>query len=284
MWVFAVSCAHDDADAVNAALWTLGVNGVEQEDEETGGPAGVCTFRVWLAPDTDHAAVEDAVRARVAAGGSLGALRFGWSRVTTGLAGGSWPIGAGFRVCALGGSRPRSSRRATLAVDHAAAWGDGRHGSTRAVIALLELQAAAILGARAVDFGCGSGLLGLELVTLGAASVLAVDHDGLARDATRRAAAACARGDAITVVEGLPPALEADVLVANLPHLVLRDGVGRLAQAVAPQGALVLAGSPRALWPEVAAALPGWRVGAARRSGAFGAWWLVRAPETNPPR
>lgn len=278
MWTLAVEGAAADADAVVGALWALGVNGVALEDEDTGGPAGRARARVWLDAAVDQAAVAAAVEVGARARGAAGPLVCAWARVELAPLQGSWPLARSFRVRPLGGPPARPGRRVPLAVDPAAAWGDGRHGSTRAAAALLEAQAAALAGAAALDFGCGAGLLSLVLQHLGADSVLAVDHDGLARDATARAAAAGPAPTCVRVAAALPPALVFDVVVANLPHLVLVEQATPLSTRVAPGGALLLAGCARSLWPAVAARLPGWRVEAARRSGLFGAWWLRRAP------
>ncbi len=119
---------------------------------------------------------------------------------------------------------------------------------------------------------------------LGVDSVLAVDHDGLAREATARAAAAGPAPARLDVRAEAPAHAVYDVVVANLPHLVLVELAPTLALQVRAGGALLLAGCARSLWPAVAARLPGWRVEAARRSGVFGAWWLRRAPAGGDPR
>ncbi|MBL8619334.1 MAG: 50S ribosomal protein L11 methyltransferase [Deltaproteobacteria bacterium] len=279
MWSLAVEGAAADADAVLGALWALGVNGVELEDEDTGGPPGRARARVWLEAGVDQPAVAAAVEVGARARGATGPLRLDWAPVALAPLRGSWPLARSFRVYPLGGPPPRPGRRAPLVVDPAAAWGDGRHGSTRAAAALLEAQAAQLAGARALDFGCGAGLLSLVLQHLGADTVLAVDHDGLAREATARAGAVGPAPDRLTVRADAPVGAVYDVVVANLPHLVLVELAPALAAQVAPGGALLLAGCARSLWPAVVARLPGWRVEVARRSGAFGAWWLRPAAD-----
>jgi ribosomal protein L11 methyltransferase len=103
-----------------------------------------------------------------------------------------------------------------------------------------------------VDLGCGSGILSIAAVRLGAASVLALDIDPLAVRITRENCERNGVGVQVEAIEGsLPEALARkaagdpppDILLANIlaPALtsLLQDG---LADALAPGGRMVLAG------------------------------------------
>lgn len=70
-----------------------------------------------------------------------------------------------------------------LRLDPGLAFGSGSHPTTR--LCLAGLAAMDLEGKRVLDFGCGSGVLGLAACLLGARSVVAVDHDPQALLATR---------------------------------------------------------------------------------------------------
>jgi ribosomal protein L11 methyltransferase len=98
-----------------------------------------------------------------------------------------------------------------------------------------------------VDYGCGSGILGLAALRLGAAYVVAVDHDPQALWASRRNATAnqldaymsvCAPGE--LAESGTAPS--ADLLLANILLEPLLALAGRFAAMVRPGGQVVLSG------------------------------------------
>jgi hypothetical protein len=91
---------------------------------------------------------------------------------------------------------PEAAGRRVIRLDPGPAFGTGSHPSTRLCLEGMEALAAArvqagaagevapLAGWRVADLGCGSGLLGLAAIALGAAEVLAVDTDPLAIRAT----------------------------------------------------------------------------------------------------
>lgn len=70
-----------------------------------------------------------------------------------------------------------------IELDPGMAFGTGLHPSTRLIMEALQSQIQP--GARALDVGTGSGILAIAAAKLGAASVLAVDIDGLAVQAAQ---------------------------------------------------------------------------------------------------
>jgi ribosomal protein L11 methyltransferase len=70
-----------------------------------------------------------------------------------------------------------------LRLDPGMAFGTGLHPTTQLCVALLEQYLRP--GCRALDLGCGSGILAIAAAKLGAASVLALDTDPIAVTATR---------------------------------------------------------------------------------------------------
>lgn len=86
-------------------------------------------------------------------------------------------------------------------LDPGAAFGTGSHPTTRLCLAWLEEHIAG--GESVLDYGCGSGILAIAAMKLGAGSVVAVDVDPLALEAARYNAAQ--NGVAIEVLDAQSP-------------------------------------------------------------------------------
>lgn len=123
-----------------------------------------------------------------------------------------------------------------LALDPGMAFGTGLHPTTRLCLEGVERWAESgfLEGARVLDLGCGSGILAIAAGRLGAASVLAVDTDPIAVEATtanvrrnRLTRIARARRGSLPVAE--PPY---DLVIANLIAGLLIDLAPELAAAV----------------------------------------------------
>lgn len=83
-----------------------------------------------------------------------------------------------------------------LRLDPGMAFGTGLHPTTQLCIMFLEQHMQP--GVRAIDLGCGSGILAITAARLGAAAVLALDTDPIAVAATRENAA---RNDVAAIVQ-----------------------------------------------------------------------------------
>ena len=135
------------------------------------------------------------------------------------------------------------------------AFGTGSHPTPR--LCLEWLAAAEISGTSVLDYGCGSGVLGLAACALGAARVVAVDHDPQALQATRDNAAF--NGFAAQLAVGEPEIClqdRYDIVVANILARPLIDLAPRLSGLLRPGGHLLLSGLLRAQAPEIMAAYP----------------------------
>jgi len=75
---------------------------------------------------------------------------------------------------------PAANGRKTLVLDPGMAFGTGAHQTTRMCLELLEGVVHG--GNEMIDFGCGSGILSIAGLLLGASSAVAVDIDPVARD------------------------------------------------------------------------------------------------------
>jgi ribosomal protein L11 methyltransferase len=128
-----------------------------------------------------------------------------------------------------------------LILDPGVAFGTGTHPTTR--LCLEWLDGASLEGLDVLDFGCGSGVLGIAAALLGAASVRCVDHDPQAVWATQRNAERNAVADRIHAVEGdRPSGSPADVVIANILAGILVRHAAELVAAVKPGGRLLLTG------------------------------------------
>lgn len=146
---------------------------------------------------------------------------------------------------------PRDPDAVVVRLDPGLAFGTGSHATTRLVLRWLER--AGCQGARVLDYGCGSGILGLTAARLGAVRVDAVDVDPQALVAT--SANAEANGIALRcLAPGALPAGAYDLVLANIlanPLIVLAP---LLAARCRPGGRLALSGVLAAEADEVAQA------------------------------
>jgi ribosomal protein L11 methyltransferase len=133
-----------------------------------------------------------------------------------------------------------------LALDPGMAFGTGLHPTTRLCLAALEDAAArgSLPGGRVLDVGCGSGILSIAAVRLGARGVTAVDIDPIAIEATRANARRNRIARRIRAWEGTLPSGEApfDLVLANLIASVLVALAGPLAVELRPGGTLIASG------------------------------------------
>jgi ribosomal protein L11 methyltransferase len=139
---------------------------------------------------------------------------------------------------------PPEAQRADAAVvrlDPGLAFGTGTHPTT--ALCLEWLDGLELAGARVLDFGCGSGILAIAALRLGASEAVGVDNDPQALTATRDNAE---RNDvAARLAVYLPtdePAHTYPVVVANILASALDALAPLLASRVAPGGRIALSG------------------------------------------
>ncbi|MEO0995873.1 MAG: 50S ribosomal protein L11 methyltransferase [Pseudomonadota bacterium] len=144
-----------------------------------------------------------------------------------------------------------------LILDPGLAFGTGNHATT--ALCLTWLSRRVLAGASVIDYGSGSGILGIAALKLGAARVAATDIDPQALRATRDNAAVNGVETALTAS---PPAgfapPPADVLLANILAGTLMDLGGSLAAFVKPGGHIALSGILADQADEVAALYTQW--------------------------
>ncbi|WP_024299135.1 50S ribosomal protein L11 methyltransferase [Methylomicrobium lacus] len=128
-----------------------------------------------------------------------------------------------------------------MLLDPGLAFGTGTHPTT--ALCLEWLAEHDLAGKTVIDYGCGSGILAVAAVLLGAKVAHAVDIDPQALTATLSNAEKNAVQDKIKVY--LPeqlPAMQADIVLANILAKPLCELSARISELVVPGGALILSG------------------------------------------
>ena len=145
------------------------------------------------------------------------------------------------------------SDRLVVRINMGLAFGTGEHATTALCLEWLERHIAS--GMTILDYGCGSGILALAALALGARFAYAVDNDSQALTATRANAALNGAADRLLVdaPEKLP-AVAVDVLAANILAGPLVELAPKFAACVVPGGMVVLSGILAAQATRVAAA------------------------------
>ncbi len=145
-----------------------------------------------------------------------------------------------------------------LDLDPGMAFGTGLHPTTRLCLAALEglADGGRIAGARVLDVGCGSGILGIAAAKLGADAVHGLDTDSIAIEATdanvaRNGLTGRVRAASGSLPSGGPPS---DVVLANLIASVLVALAAELREELRPGGVILASGIFVDREPEVRAA------------------------------
>lgn len=134
---------------------------------------------------------------------------------------------------------------AVVRLDPGLAFGSGTHPTTALCLQWFDALAAegALQGKAVLDFGCGSGILALAALKLGAVRAVGVDNDPQALLATADNAERNAVGDRLAVF--LPqdePEATYPLVVANILAVALDALAETLAARVAPGGRIALSG------------------------------------------
>lgn len=252
----AVDVPGSEADEAGALLFELGAQGVEERDATTlmknqgGGVSSVTLVASFESHGEARAAIAELPR--------------GWGARLEEVVGDGWrdewkkhfepfAICKGVVVCPpwktveAGGTGLDTA--AVVVLEPGRAFGTGLHETTSLVAEVLT--GTQLAGATVLDVGCGSGVLALVALRLGAARAVAIDIDPDAVAVTRENAA---RNDLTDRVEAdVTPLAEVSgtfsVVLANIESGPLVRLAAALVARVARGGRLVLSGI---LAPEVA--------------------------------
>jgi len=146
---------------------------------------------------------------------------------------------------------PPDPRGVNVILDPGAAFGTGSHPTTRLCLEWLGREVRA--GDDVLDYGCGSGILGIAALKLGARSATGVDVDPRALE-TARYNATRNRVALVTLEAGAPIASPATLTVANILANPLRVLAPLIASCTRPGGRIALSGILEDQAAEVAAA------------------------------
>jgi ribosomal protein L11 methyltransferase len=155
-------------------------------------------------------------------------------------------------VCPTAAPAPEDAEAVIVRLDPGLAFGTGTHPTT--ALCLRVLDSLPLAGRRMIDYGCGSGILGIAALKLGAVHVTAIDLDPQALLATRENAERNGVSDSIDI-QGVPASLTpAECVVANILAGPLIELAPLLKQACALGGDLLLSGLLETQADEVMAA------------------------------
>lgn len=150
-------------------------------------------------------------------------------------------FGKGLWICPSW-CEPVDPAAANLLLDPGLAFGTGSHPTTR--LCLEWLAAHPPLGQQVIDYGCGSGVLAIAALKLGAQTAYAIDNDPQALIATHENAM---RNQITTErIKTLAPEcmtrVKVDLLLANILAQPLIELAEKFASLIKPKGTVILSG------------------------------------------
>lgn len=136
---------------------------------------------------------------------------------------------------------PPEADAVNLRLDPGLAFGSGTHATT--ALCLEWLDGAHLANTDVLDFGCGSGVLGIAALLLGAAKVAATDIDPQALQATRENALLNGVSDRLRLASADELVNNKyDILVANILYQPLQALKPTFCTLLKPNGCLVVSG------------------------------------------
>lgn len=136
---------------------------------------------------------------------------------------------------------PEAEGAVIVRLDPGLAFGSGTHPTT--ALCLEWLDSLDLQGKTVLDFGCGSGILALAALKLGAARAVGVDNDPQALLASVDNAERNGVADRLSVYLPADEVVEQyPVVVANILAIALEQLAPTLAERVAPGGEIALSG------------------------------------------
>ncbi|MEB2346415.1 MAG: 50S ribosomal protein L11 methyltransferase [Deltaproteobacteria bacterium] len=261
------------AELAAAEAWEAGAAGIEERDDGT--------LLVW-APAARAGAVRAALVAALGAGAVGGVEPEPAADWPETWKQGLRPLVVSERLVVRPpfAPHPLAPGQREVVIEPRQAFGTGAHATTALALEALDEALAERRGARVLDVGCGSGVLALAALALGAARAVACDLDPIAARETRENAARNALAPLAAFagsLDALAPA-RFELVAANLIRRELEPLLAGLVARTAAGGALVLSGLLAGERAPIEASLAarGARVGAARvREDAGGDAWLA---------
>ena len=238
----AIDVDPEEADAASGLLFELGAHGVEERDATTlvksAVPGKVTLVASFADYDDAHAAIVELARDHDELTPRLEEIvgddwRDAWKRHFR-----------PFVLCEGVVVRPPWQEVKVLELEPGRAFGTGLHETTSLVADAIASRKDHLRGAAVLDVGCGSGILALTALVLGAARARAIDVDADVVDVVRENAQRNGLADRIEVdttpVGALPG--EYAIVLANIEADVLVRLAREIGAKVAAGGLLVLSG------------------------------------------
>ena len=145
-------------------------------------------------------------------------------------------------ICPPWNPLPDSANQIQVTITPGLAFGTGTHATTQ--LCLQQIECHSFEGGKVLDWGCGSGVLAIAALRLGAGSATGVDLDPKAMVASRENA--LLNGVSGTLDLCTPDALRDDarydLVVANILAGTIMELAGTLEQHLKPEGVLILSG------------------------------------------
>ncbi len=137
---------------------------------------------------------------------------------------------------------PPEPEAVNILLDPGLAFGTGTHPTT--ALCLKWLDSLDLKGKTIIDFGCGSGILSLAALLLGAEKVIGIDIDPQALQASKDNAERNKVADRLKLYlpHETPEDLQAHIVVANILAAPLRELSPVIKNLIAPNGKLAMSG------------------------------------------
>jgi ribosomal protein L11 methyltransferase len=285
-WKLILTLDEASRDAAAGFLFDLGAQGVEERPDGLFG---------WFAAEADPELLRQGAENYLRSLESLPGHDSGaWSATVEHQVDEDWQavwksqwrqqhVGRHLSICPSWIEPEETETRHVLRLDPGNAFGTGTHESTRLLLEWLDDLNGQLAGLNVLDAGCGTGILSLAALKLGAAFVLGLDIEPEAVENSRENARVndCRSNSFFRL--GDPRELGAeysfDLVLANIQRSVIEEIFPDLLRVLKPGGRLLLAGL---LEPEegvIRALAAEWRLDPpeVRHSGEWIAMGLVRS-------
>ena len=146
-------------------------------------------------------------------------------------------------VCSSWSDVPKDAN-AIIKLDPGMAFGTGTHPTTSLCLKWLEANISKDKNQTVIDFGCGSGILAIAALKLGAKNAIATDCDPIALETTKENATTndIKINNLQCFLPHEMPDIKADIVVANILANPLCELSETLRSLVKPNGKLILSG------------------------------------------
>lgn len=261
-----VSCCSIQDPADLEALLADRTVPADYVEESLRAQNGEPFLSVYLAQNAQGEEQKNAILAGIETlrgdfGDTLGSLRVETAEVCDDDWRDNWkqffhPLEIGERFVVRPSWEPYAGCRALeIVIDPESSFGTGQHETTRLCLSALEMLDVA--GKSVLDMGCGSGILGIGALKLGASHVTAVDIDSNAAAIAERnferngvPSAEVLAGNVLTdsALREQVAGRRYDIILANIVADVIREMLPLFAETLAPGGTLLCSGiiAPRA--------------------------------------